>query len=146
MKGNEVFFDTNIFVYAVDTYDGAKHGVARSLINSVFTASTNGCVSNQVLAELYCVLTSKLKRVMDPDTAKSAVLGIISSNNWKKINYTDATVRLALSFSSKKGSDIWDSLIAATMLENSITEIYTENISDFAGIPGITARNPFAKI
>ncbi|MBI2445074.1 hypothetical protein HYV43_01665 [Candidatus Micrarchaeota archaeon] len=32
---------------------------------------------------------------------------------------------------------------AATMLENGITTIYTENVEDFEKIPGIKAVNPF---
>ena len=37
----------------------------------------------------------------------------------------------------------WDAFIAATMIENKIFNIYTENTKDFSKIDGIKARNPF---
>ena len=37
----------------------------------------------------------------------------------------------------------WDAFIAATMIENKIFNIYTENTKDFLKIDGIKARNPF---
>jgi len=36
----------------------------------------------------------------------------------------------------------WDALIAATMIENNVFTIFTENTKDFKKIKGITAINP----
>jgi len=36
----------------------------------------------------------------------------------------------------------WDALIAATMLENGVKTIFTENTADFRKIPFIKAVNP----
>lgn len=38
----------------------------------------------------------------------------------------------------------FDMQLAATMLLEGVSEIYTENIADFTGIPGIRAVNPLA--
>jgi predicted nucleic acid-binding protein len=41
-----------------------------------------------------------------------------------------------------KGPSIHDLHLAATMLENGITKIYTFNVQDFEPIPGIEVLNP----
>lgn len=57
---------------------------------------------------------------------------------------TKGTLKKAMDISIKKNIEYWDALIAATMIENNISHIYTENIKDFR-IEGITAVNPFEK-
>lgn len=37
----------------------------------------------------------------------------------------------------------WDYLIASTMKENAVKEIYTENTKDFEKIPELKVVNPF---
>ena len=48
-------------------------------------------------------------------------------------------------FSKKLGLKVAESLLSKTSLENDIKEILTENIKDFADIPGIKASNPVQK-
>jgi predicted nucleic acid-binding protein len=38
---------------------------------------------------------------------------------------------------------LWDAAIAATMKENDIFEIVTENVKDFKKIPQLKVSNPF---
>ncbi|HXV81131.1 MAG TPA: hypothetical protein VEG60_14735 [Candidatus Binatia bacterium] len=44
---------------------------------------------------------------------------------------------------SVKAGRIFDIFLAATMLDNGVQRIYSENINDFQGIAGIDAINPF---
>jgi predicted nucleic acid-binding protein len=39
--------------------------------------------------------------------------------------------------------DIFDNYLAATFMENGINQLLTVNTTDFAGIPGFKAINPF---
>ena len=48
-----------------------------------------------------------------------------------------------LASSSVKAGRIFDIFLAATMLDNEVQSIYTENVGDFHGISGIDAINPF---
>ncbi len=53
--------DTNVFVYAYDQSAGTKHDVARDLIVELW-GSRAGCLSVQVLQELFVALTRKIPR------------------------------------------------------------------------------------
>jgi predicted nucleic acid-binding protein len=89
------------------------------------------------------VLTKKIENPISFENAKTIVEGIIESENWAKIDYNSRTVRkAAITVNNDNSLHFWDALIAETMIENKITEIYTENTKDFEKIPGIRAINP----
>jgi predicted nucleic acid-binding protein len=56
------FLDTNILVYAHDTTAGEKHILARELVTRLWHEE-GGCLSVQVLQELYVILTRKVEAV-----------------------------------------------------------------------------------
>jgi len=45
---------------------------------------------------------------------------------------------------SIRGGKIFDLFLAATMFDNGVRTIYTENEGDFKGLPGIEVINPFS--
>ena len=61
---------------------------------------------------------------------------------FKKINYSAETIPLALDIVQQFKMPFWDALLAATMRDNGIFNIYTENAKDFK-MPWINAVNPF---
>lgn len=142
MNDNAIFVDTNILVYAYDTFENKKHEKCRQIVETAFKGERKCAVSNQVLAELFFVLTCKLKKPFSVEDAEAIVSGIIDSINWTKINYTHETVKKAVALSKNTNIPIWDSLIISTSLENGITKIYTENTKDFREITAIKAVNP----
>jgi len=143
MRENETFFfDTNILVYAYDASEEEKRAVCNKLLSQVFTAELRGVVSNQILAELFYVLTNKVKKPLDVEEAKKIIFNFLKSENWLKINYDENTLEKAINTSTDINVDIWDAIIAETMKENGINKIYTENESDFKKIPGIKVVNP----
>jgi predicted nucleic acid-binding protein len=48
-----------------------------------------------------------------------------------------------LAHRSVRGGRIFDLFLAATMLDNGVHTIYTENVRDFKGLKGIEVINPF---
>jgi len=138
----EFFVDTNVLVYAYDKSAGKKHEVARKIVGDVFDGKKPGVVSNQVLAELFSVLTGKTNRSAPKEQAASVVRGIVLSPNWAKIDYSSQTVVDAALLCGEHGNHFWDCLIAQTMLEHGIEKILTENAKDF-NIPQIVAEDPF---
>ena len=46
---------------------------------------------------------------------------------------------------SVRRGGIFDVFLAATMLDNGVRRIYTENVKDFNGVSGIDAINPFSR-
>jgi predicted nucleic acid-binding protein len=58
------------------------------------------------------------------------------------IAYNEHTVMDALMLSKQHKIHFFDALLAATMQENGISEILTENTEDFKKIKWLTVRNP----
>lgn len=139
---DEIFFDTTILVYAHDEFEPKKRQICKELSDEVFEGRKIGIVSNQVLAELFSVLTTKMRKPIDAGIAEKIVQNFIESENWIKINYDEKTVKVAMFTSRNNNTTFWDSLIAETMKENGITKIYTENEKDFKKISGIRIINP----
>ncbi len=132
-------------MYAYDISEKEKRQVCKSIVNAGFCGESEVAVSNQILAELFVVLTRKIEKPTSVENAKTIIDGIIESDNWIKVDYTSETVRRAVLQAAKiKGAHFWDAIIAETMRENRIDEIYMENVRDFQRFPGIKAINPIA--
>ncbi len=137
-------FDTNILVYAYDDFEKEKREKCFRIVKKVFEGELEGYISNQILGELFFVLTRNMKRPLPVEKAKEIVISFKESVNWKKINYNEKSVVKAINFVEKFGISFWDALIAATMLENNIFTIYTENEKDFKKVPALRIINPFS--
>lgn len=137
---NEALFDTSILVYAYDKSEPVKREICSKLVEEVFNKERAGYISNQILAELYFVLTEK--KGLTKEEAKTIVSNFIESNSWMKVDYDTETVKQAMNSSKTIDVIFWDILIAETMKENGIDIIYTENENDFKKIPGIKVINP----
>lgn len=59
------------------------------------------------------------------------------------LGYSGSTVIGALSISKEHGLHFFDALLAATMQENGIKEIVTENEKDFSKVKWMKAVHPF---
>ncbi len=136
-------FDSIILVYAYDSSEGKKHEICKKMVETVFSGESQGTVSNQILAELYNVLTRETRVNIAPEEARDIIKDIILSKKWAKINYTQDTLLKAITSSSVYKTPFWDSLIAETAKENGILTIITENKKDFKPITGIKVINPF---
>lgn len=138
MRGKTVFVDTNILVYAYDNSEPKKQEKCRKLLGDCFSGKANLMVSNQVLAEFCSVVTGKIQKPLEKKEAGEILEEIIETGNFLVANYNAETVRKA----NSSETPFWNSLIAETMKENGVFEIYTENTKDFSGIKEITAVNP----
>ncbi len=134
--------DSNILIYFLDTFDQEKHDIAYSLIHSKFEEGA-GVVSVQNLAEFYSNVTEKIAIPISHEVARDSLNEMTDSFNI--ISYTPETIARASFIQSAHRVHFWDALLAATMQENHISIIYTEDTKDFEKIPGIKAINPFDK-
>ncbi|MFH1916389.1 MAG: PIN domain-containing protein [Nanoarchaeota archaeon] len=133
--------DTNILVYAFDTAYQKKRETCKELIKSIFDGKEEAVITNQILAEFAAVITKKIQKPLSRKDAETIIGAILSCKNFQVINYSGKTVLSAIQ--SKK--QFWDALIIATLKENNITGIITENEKDFTG-EGMTVRNPFKEM
>lgn len=144
MNGS-IFYDTNILVYAYDESEKEKRPVAEKLVEKVFAGEMRGSLSNQVISEFFYVLTEKINRPLAKETAAGIISKYVLSSKWEKVDYTNSTALKAALNSSRHNAPFWDMLIAETMKENEIAQIFTENEKDFRAIPWLKVVNPFKR-
>ncbi len=134
-----IAIDTNVLVYAYDTQAPKKREIALEIYRSIASGKVRGVVTNQVLAEFASVVIRKWKSAGTREDAAALVHTISANRNWTVHTYNQRTVLTAI----ESKQPFWDALLAQTLLENGVREIYTENVKDFEGT-GVKAINPFA--
>jgi predicted nucleic acid-binding protein len=127
------FVDTNILVYSASDQDMHKKNVAKGITSDLLLGKH--VTSVQVLGEFSRELIEKFSA--SPSDIKTILSAIEDP-----LTYNKETILRALEIRQHQ-LHFWDAVIAATMLENDIHEIYTEDLT-FNTIPGITVINPFA--
>lgn len=135
------FVDTNILVYAFDKKEPKKHEIAKRLLEKVWQGKESFYTSNQILAELSRVLIQKVEKPYTPEIV-SEIINTFKIKEWIIFNYSINTINFALEIISKHRISFWDALIAATMLENNVYQIYSED-SSLSIIQKIKVTNPF---
>lgn len=140
MIASEAFFvDSNILVYAVDRSDAAKHASAKKFIMEQENNAL-ACMSIQNLVEFHFAATNRIEKPIPLYESLQIIAELKSIFSVKR--YHSKTVIAAIRLQQLYGVHFWDALIAATMQENHIQTIYTENEKDFKKIPGINVINP----
>jgi predicted nucleic acid-binding protein len=139
---NDEVLDRNVLVYAYDTSNPEKHEKARQILQHIW-GSGGGVTTIQNLCEFFVVVTKKVEKPISTPEASVIVNDIIYSSQWRIYDRDHYTLIKAIELSSGPNVHFWDALIAQTMIDNGISVIVTENITDFEKIPGIKARNPF---
>lgn len=132
------FIDTNVIVYSHQP-DDYRYEKAVKVIEEALSGN-DAAVSVQNLAEF-----SRLASEKFPSTIPIALCYEIVSDfaaSIKVFGYGSETVKSALKVSEAYKLHFFDSLIAATMLENGIDMIITED-EGFKKIPWLKVVNPF---
>ena len=139
----ETFLDTNILVYAFDLAEAEKQPIAYKILQQATQGREKFHISNQVLAELSRTLTHKLAK---PYTQEETIeiLTLFQLPTWIIYSYRLSTLTQALRLQQQNTISFWDALIVATMMENHVYQIYTEDMT-FSKIHGIKAVNPFKR-
>ncbi|MFH0904183.1 MAG: PIN domain-containing protein [Methanobacteriota archaeon] len=146
MKDELALIDSNILSYVFDGSETEKQRICADLAADCWKRNREFAVSVQNLSEFYVVVTKKISNPIPAKVAKDFIEHITDFQGWHVINYNAQTVRSAIAISMKHGIHYWDALLAATMRENNVFSIYTENDNDFKKIPWIKIINPFGTI
>jgi len=142
---DELFLiDTNILVYSFNRDDGDKRDICKNLIEKCWNGTQKYAISMQNLSEFYVIVTQKIKAPIPAEVAKQIVQDIIAFSNWQVLEFDSKTLISAMKLNIKHNIHYWDALICATMIENGITCVYTENVRNFNNIPGLTVVNPIS--
>jgi predicted nucleic acid-binding protein len=132
----ELFFDTNILIYAIAQDD-------RRTVRAASLLQQGGTISVQVLNEFANVAHRKLKRSWPEIIEALAALRILFPEP-RPIGLTihEAAVEIAY----QNGFALYDSLIIASALEAGCSTLLSEDMHDGQVIGGqLTIRNPFAQ-
>lgn len=136
--------DTNMLVYAIDPSNGFKHEIANELLESLLFEEGRLAVSTQILSETLNVFTlAKMETAgVNFDDVYTILSDVIALSKVPKLVVSPQTILKAAKLHVRFGVDFYDALIAATMKENGITTIYSED-KEFEKIDGIKVMNPF---
>ena len=133
---NKIFLDTNVLVSAIDT-TRENHKKVISLIEKIKEKEVQGFISTQIIGEFYVSLTRSFGGInapLTPEEAGKEIEEMLSSGIFTVLPITELILRKALILASDKGIkgiNFWDVVVVATMLENEISILYTENVKDF---------------
>jgi len=133
---DEVFFDTNVLIYAVALED-PRNARAEELLAS------GGTISVQILNEFVSVARRKiLMSWRDVKGALDAFRVLCPS----PLPITMEMHEAALKIAEQHGYGIYDALVVAAALEAECAILYSEDFQDGQTIDGrLTIRNPFAQ-
>lgn len=134
------FVDTNLLVYAHDISAGEKHDLAKIITRDLWESQT-GCLSVQVLQEFYVVVTQKVPKPLDADTA-AVILRDLS--HWKIHAPDAADVLGAIDLQQSAGISFWDAMILWSAIQLGCENILSEDLNPDQVYDGIYVINPFA--
>jgi predicted nucleic acid-binding protein len=138
--------DTNVLVYSLFP-TAPQHTDSRALAEKAKDSQAGLCVFPQILAEFFAVVTNP-KRVSPAKTPEEALQAIEQFLALPGLTLlplaADVVTRWIKLVRAKpvKGGEVFDLQAAAAMQAHGVGTIYTYNIADFQGIPGITAKEP----
>jgi predicted nucleic acid-binding protein len=132
-----VFVDTNVLIYAVDTFDRPKHEAARTWRAELWK-SRRGRISFQVLQEFYAKVTQKW-----PSAREDARAEIRDLLKWKPAPVDDVTLERGWKIQERYHLNFWDALIVAAARQASCGYLLTEDLQSGQEIDGLVVVDPF---
>jgi predicted nucleic acid-binding protein len=139
MTEGTVLVDTNVLAYAYQSFDD-RHETAVNVLDELIE-NGRGAVSVQNLAEFSRLAVEKFPKTISHEEAREIVLNLSASLD--VVSYRAQTVSEALRLCRTYKLHFFDALLAATMEQDGIRIIVTENEKDFRKIPWLKVVNPF---
>jgi predicted nucleic acid-binding protein len=137
MSADRSFFDTNVFVQAIDKSDSRKMKRARQIIREA-AENNSGVLSTQVLQEFYVAATRKLG--IDPLSAKEL---LHQFQNLETIVVSPGLISEAIDCSVLNRISFWDSLVVVAAESARCSFVWTEDLNDGQIIRGVQIKNPY---
>ena len=134
----EIFFDTNILLYAYDTDAGEKRTHARALVGEALSHPSRFAVSVQVLQEFFVNFT----RVGQTDEAAAMLIDDFA--RWHIIANTHDLFLSGLQTRARWQLSLWDAMIVAAAAQAGAAILYTEDLNHGQFYGSVQAINPFS--
>jgi predicted nucleic acid-binding protein len=133
------FVDTNLLVYAHDTTAGTKREAARAVVEDLWKTE-RGCISVQVLQELFVTLTRKIPRPLDVAAALTTVEDLA---RWTVHAPNTDDVIAAIRLHERAAISFWDAMIVQSAAELGCAVLYSEDLSAGQRFDGVLVVDPF---
>jgi predicted nucleic acid-binding protein len=145
MKAGPALVDTNILIYAFDAREPEKRETAAGLLARCWRGEERLSVSVQNLAEFSVVVTEKIHNPIPRPVLRKFIAAVAAYDGWTVVGYDAGTILAANDLKERCSLHFWDALLAATMKENGISTIYTED-RHFEKVPGLAVINPLEQL
>lgn len=139
MKGDKIFVDTNILIYAYDISAGVKHVTAVRILSELWE-SGRGVLSTQVLQEFFVSVTRKIPNPINEQHAINIVRDFL---RWELVVNDGDSILEAANLVSRYRFSFWDCLIIQAALKSGCNILLSEDLSDSQVIESLQIRNPF---
>jgi predicted nucleic acid-binding protein len=136
----EFFFDTNVFVYHLDTTDRRKHKVAEKIVRDAL-ATGNACISSQVVQECLNVALRKAEVALPPQAARSYLDAVLLP--LMQVTASQALYHRALDAQARWRFSFYDSLIVAGALTAGCRTLLSEDLQHGQSLDSLTVIDPF---
>ena len=139
MRGDKVFLDTNILVYAHDVSAGDKHAIALRIMEDLWNSGF-GVLSTQVLQEFFATATKKIPKPLSVLEAKKIIRVLLK---WDVVVNDGESLLEAIEIHLRYKYSFWDAMIIEAALRGNASLLLSEDLSDGQIINGVTIKNPF---
>jgi predicted nucleic acid-binding protein len=140
MKGDRVFLDTNIIIYAYTSSGEKKHSIAMNIIEDLWR-SGSGVISTQVLQEFFVCVTTKIQKLLNEVNAREIVHDLLK---WDVVLNDGESIVKAIDIHQRYHYSFWDALIIQAAIQGNAAVLLSEDLSDGQIIQGVMIKNPFA--
>ena len=132
------FVDTNPFVYAHDSSAGRKAEISREAIAGLWE-SRLGCVSVQVMQELFVNVTRKVPR---PLSARAAAGLVEDLSAWTVHSPGPTDVLTAIDLHERAGIPFWDAMILDSARSLGCRLLSSEDLNAGRSYDGVLLVDP----
>jgi predicted nucleic acid-binding protein len=139
VNGNRRFVDTGILVYAHDASAGGKRERARALVQRLWETG-DGCVSVQVLQELFTAVTRRVPKPLDTATAEEVVADLA---RWHLHVPTSEDVLGAIGLHRQTGISFRDAMVIRSAVGIGCEVLCSEELEHGQVYDGVRVENPF---
>lgn len=150
MSRDLALLDTNVLIYALYK-DSVHHPAARALLEQAIQDDAGFCVTPQVLAEFYAVVThpKRVTHSKSPEEALDTIAGFLAMPGMLSLMIPPDIVSRRMELVRRypqhvTNRKIFDAQLVATMLAHGVKRIYTFNVSDFSPFAEIGVIEPQA--
>jgi predicted nucleic acid-binding protein len=139
----ELFIDSNVLLYQLDTGDRRKHAIAERIVSEA-VAHESACISFQVVQECLNTVLRKAEVRLDITAARAWLDAVLA--RLYRVPATLDLYRRALQVQERYRFAFYDSLIVAAALEAGCKRLLSEDLQHGQRIEKTLAiENPFRK-